>query len=104
MDNFIQKLKLVISDSSLRNRILFVLFSLAIFRLLANIPIPAAAGFRIDELLSGSQTLGFLNLLTGGGLSAVSIVTLILAVFIWFYLYVVGFRLYGEAFSAEKGA
>ena len=39
-----------------------------------------------------------------GVLSTVSIVTLILAVFIWFYLYVVGFRLYGEAFSAEKGA
>ncbi len=76
MDNIIQKTKLIIRDSSLRNRILFVLFFLAIFRLLANIPIPAAVGFRIDQLLAGSQTLGFLNLLTGGGLSAVSLVML----------------------------
>ncbi len=76
MNNLIQKLKLIIKDSSLRNKILFVLFSLAVFRLLANIPIPAAVGFRIDELLAGSQTLGFLNLLTGGGLSAVSLVML----------------------------
>lgn len=37
-----------------------------------------------------------------GALSAVSIVTLFLTVFIWFYLYIVGFRLYGEAFSAGK--
>ncbi len=76
MDNIIQKTKLIIKDSSLRNKIFFVLFFLAIFRLLANIPIPAAVGFRIDQLLAGNQTLGFLNLLTGGGLSAVSIVML----------------------------
>lgn len=39
-----------------------------------------------------------------GALSMVSIITLVLAIFIWFYLYVIGFRLYGEAFSAEKAA
>lgn len=76
MDGIIQKLKSIAKDSSLRNKVLFVLFFLAIFRLLANIPIPAAIGFRIDQLLAGSQTLGFLNLLTGGGLSAISIVML----------------------------
>lgn len=37
-----------------------------------------------------------------GVIGAVSIITLILAVFIWFYLSVVAFRLYGEAFSTSK--
>lgn len=76
MENLLHKLKLVIRDGSLRNRILFVLFALVIFRFLANIPIPAAAGIRLDEFLANNQALGFLNLLTGGGLSAISIVML----------------------------
>lgn len=37
-----------------------------------------------------------------GVLGAVSIITLVLAVFVWFYLSVVAFRLYGEAFSTQK--
>jgi len=60
----------------LRNKILFVLFALVLFRFLANIPIPAAAGLRLDDFLANNQALGFLNLLTGGGLSAISIVML----------------------------
>lgn len=66
----------MIGDSALRGRVIFVLVALAIFRLLANIPIPAAAGRNLVDLLKNDQTLGFLNLLTGGGLSAVSVVML----------------------------
>lgn len=76
MQDFFQKAKLIIQDSILRKRILFVLFALVIFRFLANIPIPAASGARLDELLAGNQALGFLNVITGGGLSAISIVML----------------------------
>lgn len=76
MNDFFTKLKLIIRDSSLRSRLLFVLFALALFRVLANIPVPAASGARLDELLAGNQALGFLNVLTGGGLSAISIVML----------------------------
>ncbi len=43
---------------------------------MANIPTPAAAGANLEQLLAGSQFLGFLNILTGGGLSAISIVML----------------------------
>ena len=39
-----------------------------------------------------------------GVLSTISIVTMILAIFVWFYLAVIGFRLYGETLSAEKAA
>ncbi|MGB2580516.1 MAG: preprotein translocase subunit SecY [Minisyncoccia bacterium] len=76
METLVRKLKMVVQDSTLRRKVLFVLVALVIFRLLANIPIPAAAGQNIGALLANDQALGFLNLLTGGGLSAVSIVML----------------------------
>lgn len=71
-----RKLKMIVEDSTLRRRVLFVLVALVLFRFLANIPIPAAAGQNLGALLANDQALGFLNLLTGGGLSAVSIVML----------------------------
>lgn len=71
-----RKLKMIVADATLRRKVLFVLSALVIFRLLANIPIPAAAGQNLSALLANDQALGFLNLLTGGGLSAVSIVML----------------------------
>ncbi|MBI3634479.1 MAG: preprotein translocase subunit SecY [Candidatus Yonathbacteria bacterium] len=61
-------------DAGLRRRIIFVFGALLVFRLLANIPIPAAAGHDLTGLLANNQFFGFLNLLTGGGLSAISIV------------------------------
>jgi len=76
MDTLMRKLKIIVEDSTLRRRVLFVLVALVLFRLLANIPIPAAAGQNLGALLANDQALGFLNLLTGGGLSAVSIVML----------------------------
>lgn len=39
-----------------------------------------------------------------GALAAVSVVALVLVVFIWFYLSVVAFRLYGEVFNTVKSA
>ncbi|MEK7569154.1 MAG: preprotein translocase subunit SecY [Patescibacteria group bacterium] len=76
METITRKLKMIMEDASLRNRVFFALGALAVFRLLANIPIPAAAGQNLSSLLENDQALGFLNLLTGGGLSAVSIVML----------------------------
>jgi preprotein translocase subunit SecY len=76
MQDFFHKIKLIAEDSVLRKRILFVILALVLFRFMANIPIPAATGARLDALLSGNQALGFLNIITGGGLSAVSIVML----------------------------
>lgn len=76
METLVRKLKLIVGDASLRRRVLFVLGALVIFRFLASLPIPAAAGANLADLLRNDQALGFLNLLTGGGLSAVSIVML----------------------------
>ncbi|OHA80717.1 MAG: preprotein translocase subunit SecY [Candidatus Yonathbacteria bacterium RIFCSPHIGHO2_01_FULL_51_10] len=76
MNTFFTKLKMMLSDSSLRGRILFVFLALALFRLLAAIPIPAATGGSVEGLLSQNSALGLFNVLTGGGLSAVSIMML----------------------------
>lgn len=76
MNNFILKLKLVAGDAVLRKKILFVLFALLAFRFMANIPIPAATNTGLEGLFAQFQMLGFFNIMTGGGLSAISIVML----------------------------
>lgn len=71
---FWQKLKIVFTDKYIRRKILFVLFILALFRLLAAIPIPGVDAFRLQGFLDSNQFLGLLNIFSGGGLSALSIV------------------------------
>jgi len=73
---FVQKLKLIATDETLRGRILFLLGALVIFRVLATIPIPGVDVLRLETLFEGNQFLGFLNLFSGGGLSNLSIVML----------------------------
>lgn len=76
MSDFFLKIKLLFNDRELSKKIFFIFFALVLFRLMANIPIPAASGSSLDQLLASNQALGFLNILTGGGLSAISIVML----------------------------
>lgn len=74
--SFWRKIKTAFGDKSIRRRILFVLFILAVFRLLSTIPIPGVDAFRLQGFLQSSQFLGILNIFSGGGLSALSIVML----------------------------
>ncbi|MDD5050362.1 MAG: preprotein translocase subunit SecY [Candidatus Pacebacteria bacterium] len=76
MDNFFSKLKLIIADKSIRNRVLFTLGALIIFRLLANIPIPGIDVARLQAFFANSQFLGLLNVFSGGGLSNLSLIML----------------------------
>lgn len=71
-----EKLKLIVTDTTLRNRILFVLGALILFRLLANIPIPGIDVAALGELFANNQFLGLLNIFSGGGLSNLSIIML----------------------------
>ncbi len=71
---FWQKLTVVFTDKYIRRKIIFVLFILAAFRLLAAIPIPGVDTFRLQSFLDSNQFLGLLNIFSGGGLSALSIV------------------------------
>lgn len=76
MTSFFNKLKTLVSDKSLRNRVLFVVFALFVFRLLAVIPVPGIDATRISSFLVNNQFLGVFNTLSGGGLSNFSIVML----------------------------
>jgi preprotein translocase subunit SecY len=76
ISEFFSKLKLVVKDKGLSNKILFVLFALLVFRLLANIPIPGIDKLALDQFLNSNQFFGLLNIFSGGGLSGLSIVML----------------------------
>lgn len=60
----------------LRRRILFTLVGLALFRLLASVPIPGINTFELARFLSNNQLFGLINVFSGGGLSNLSIVML----------------------------
>jgi len=60
----------------LRNKILFVLGIFALFRIMANIPIPGINPENLKSFFEQFQVLGLLNLFTGGALEKLSIVML----------------------------
>ncbi len=76
MQNFWNKIKLVWTDTTLRKKILFVLFALVIFRLLSAIPIPGIDTLALNRFLANNQFFGILNIFSGGGLSNLSIIML----------------------------
>ncbi len=76
MQTFIHKLKIMFTDKSIRNRILFVLLALVIFRALAAIPIPGVDQTVLAQFFENNQFLGLLNIFSGGGLANLSIVML----------------------------
>ncbi len=81
-DTFFRKLKLIVSDEVLRERVLFVLGALVVFRLLAAIPIPGINGAELENFLTNNQFLGLLNVFSGGGFSNLSIMMIGVSPFI----------------------
>lgn len=76
MNTFFQKFALLLKDAQLRSRLLFVLSVLAIFRLLAAIPVPGINAAQLQQFFNSNQFFGLLNLFSGGGLSNLSIMLL----------------------------
>lgn len=76
MQVFLHKLKMVVTEPAIRNRVLFIFGALAIFRALAAIPIPGVDQAVLDQFFSNNQFLGLLNIFSGGGLANLSIVML----------------------------
>lgn len=76
MQKLFHKLGLIFTEPAIRNRILFVLGALVIFRLLAAIPIPGVDQNVLAEFFNSNQFLGLLNIFSGGGLANLSIVML----------------------------
>lgn len=73
---FFAKLRLISHDKSLRNKIVFVLAALVVFRILAAIPIPGVDSVALNNFFSNNQFFSLLNIFSGGGLSGLSIVML----------------------------
>lgn len=76
MQTFFHKLKIIFTEPAIRNRVLFVLGCLIIFRALAAIPIPGVDQTVLEQFFANNQFLGLLNIFSGGGLANLSIVML----------------------------
>lgn len=71
-----QKVIQIFKIKDLRNKILFVLGILVVFRLAANIPVPGVDISKLKEFFASSQLFGLLNIFTGGALARFSLVML----------------------------
>lgn len=76
LNSFIHKLKLAFGDSEIRRRLFFLTASLALFRLLASIPIPGVDRSALAAFFANNQFFGLLNIFSGGGLAQLSVVML----------------------------
>ena len=66
----------------LRNKILYVLGLLVVFRIAAHIPIPGVNVENLREFFGSNQLLGLLNLFSGGGMQNFSIIMMGVAPYI----------------------
>ncbi|MFA5086536.1 MAG: preprotein translocase subunit SecY [Candidatus Paceibacterota bacterium] len=71
-----KKLTEILKAKDLRNKILFVLGIFAIFRLMANIPVPGIDALKLKQFFAQNQFLGLMNLFTGGAMDNLSLVML----------------------------
>ncbi|MEI7620769.1 MAG: preprotein translocase subunit SecY [Candidatus Falkowbacteria bacterium] len=71
---FIEKIRQIWKVRDLRNKILFVLGMLVIFRLISHIPVPGVDTQALKQLFGSNQVLGLMDLFSGGGMSNFSIV------------------------------
>jgi preprotein translocase subunit SecY len=78
LDKAIQLFKI----KDLRTKILFVLGVFAVFRLMANLPIPGIDAAKVQQFFGSNQYLGMLNMFTGGALDNLSVVMLGLSPYI----------------------
>jgi preprotein translocase subunit SecY len=72
----LEKLTQIFKVRELRNKILFILGILIVFRIAANVPLPGVNIEQLRRLFEGNQFLGMLNVFSGGGLTNISIVML----------------------------
>lgn len=66
----------------LRNKLLFIVALLVVYRLAAAIPLPGVDVARLQSFFSENQLFGLLNIFSGGGLANISIVLLGVAPYI----------------------
>jgi len=72
----------ILRNTEIRNKILFTLFIIFIFRILSHVPVPGINIASVKDFVNSSQLLGMFDIFSGGGLKNFSIVTLGLAPYI----------------------
>jgi len=77
-----EKLSQIWKIKDLRNKILFILGMLVIFRFAAHIPIPGINAANLKDFFNSNQVLGLLNIFSGGGLENFSIIMMGVAPYI----------------------
>jgi preprotein translocase subunit SecY len=70
------KIIAIFKSRDLRNKILFILAMMVVFRMAANIPIPGIDREKLAEFFQANQFFGLMNIFTGGALENLSIVML----------------------------
>ncbi len=76
MKELIYKLKFIAKDTVLRKRILFILAMFLVFRLFSAVPIPDVDMLALRLFFEDNNFLGMINMFSGGGIIALSIVML----------------------------
>ncbi len=71
-----EKVAQVFKIKELRNKILFIVAMLALFRFAAAIPVPGIDASKLQEFFKDNQFFGLMNIFTGGGLDNFSLVML----------------------------
>ena len=74
--NWYEQIRAIFRIRELRNKLLFVLAILGVFRIAAVIPVPGINTEQLSAFLGGNEFFGFLNIFSGGALSNLSIVML----------------------------
>ena len=69
----VNKLLQIFKRPEIRNKVLFILALLIVFRIVSNIPIPAIDASKLKGFLAQNQFFGLISAFTGGSLSALSI-------------------------------
>ena len=72
MNRFIKIFKI----KDLRNKIIFILLLLVVFRLTSSIPIPGVDASKLKDFFANNQLFSLISTFTGGGLSTFSIAML----------------------------
>lgn len=78
----LEKFKQVFKIKELRDKILFVLLMLVVFRLVSHIPVPGIDVANLQRFFDSNQLFGLLNLFSGGGMQNFSIAMLGIAPYI----------------------
>ena len=77
-----EKIAQIWKVKEVRNKILFVLAMLVIFRLAAHIPVPGVNPSELKRIFESSELLGLMNLFSGGGMENFSIIMMGVAPYI----------------------